>query len=202
MAFYIPSRLGVELDLALRITVFMAIVLTFNKGVEKYIPKKYEIAFQIPFLLFAIFLVIPSLIQLCTFIVVIFLIAWFFLMFATSVGSLFTRQIAIESLQPRMIPAERIVKREHPDTLNRYVKVAAGFANPAQENIIVDVSSEGLTASQIAQLQQLSIEGHLNEFENKLLIQEKRPFAFMIVIGALVTLLAKGMISSLPNFSL
>ena len=36
-----------------------------------------------------------------------------------------------------------------------------------------------------------------NDFENKLLIQEKIPFAFMIVIGALMTLLAKGMVYSL-----
>jgi len=197
LAFYIPSRMGVALDLAYRLALFMAIVFSFNKGVEKYIPQKYDIAFHIPFLLFALFLAIPSLMQLGTFVVFIFLIPWFLLMFGTFVRSLFTREIAIDSLLPNMIPAERIVKIEQQGMADKYVKIAAGFANPAQENIIVDVSSEGLAPEKIALLQQLAVEGNLNAFENKIRIQEKIPFAFMIVIGALVTILAKGMADSL-----
>ena len=61
----------------------------------------------------------------------------------------------------------------------------------------MDVSSEGLTSEQIARLQQLAAKGDLSEFENKLLVQEKIPFAFMIVFGALVTLMSKGMVYSL-----
>ena len=149
------------------------------------------------FLLSAIFLAIPSLMQLSSFIVFIFLIAWFLLMFGTFVRSLFTREIPIANLHPNMIPAERIVKMEQQGMADKYAKVAAGFANPAQENVIVDVSSEGLTSEQIARLQQLAAKGDLSEFENKLLVQEKIPFAFMIVIGALVTLMSKGMVYSL-----
>ena len=197
LAFYIPLRLGVELDLAIRLTLFMLLVLACNKGIEKYIPQKYKFAFHILFALFAIFLVIPSLIHLGVFIVFIFLVPWFLFMFGTFVRSLFTREVPIASLRPNMIPAERIVRIEQQNTADKYVKTAVGFANPAQENIIVDVSSEGLTSEQIAQLQLLAEEGYLNEFEDKLWIQEKIPFAFMIVIGALVTLLAKGMIYSL-----
>ena len=197
LAFYVPARLGVELDLAIRVTLFMTIVFVFNKGIEKYIPQKYEIAFHFPFLLSAVFLAIPSLMQLSSFIVFIFLIAWFLLMFGTFVRSLFTREIPITNLHLNMIPAERIVKMEQQGMADKYVKVAAGFASPAQENVIVDVSSEGLTSEQIARLQQLAAQGDLSEFENKLLIQEKIPFAFMIVIGALVTLMSKGMVYSL-----
>lgn len=197
LAFYIPSRLEVEVDLAIRIVLFMMIVFAFNKLIEKYIPRKYEFAFHIPFLLLALFLAISSLIQLGTFIVFIFLILWFLLMLGSFVRSFFTKEIPIESLRPNMIPAEQIVKMEQQNMTDKYVKVAAIFANPAQENIIVDISSGGLTSEQIAQLQRLAAEGSLNEFENKLLIQQKMPFAFMIVIGALVTLLAQGMVYSL-----
>ena len=197
LAFYIPLRLGVELDLAIRIILFMTIVFAFNKGVEKHIPQKYEIVFHIPFVLLALFLAIPSLIELGTFIVFIFLIPWFLLMFGTFVRSLFIREVPIAKLRPNMIPAERIVKIEQEGMADKYVKVSAGFANPGEENIIVDVSSEGLTPDQIAQLQHLAAKGSLNAFENKLLTQEKIPFAFMIVIGALVTLFAKGMVYSL-----
>ena len=196
LAFYIPSRLGVELDLAIRTTLFIAIVFTFNKVVEKYIPQKYELAFRVPFLLLAIFLAIPSLIQFGIFIVCIFFIPCFLIMFGSFIHLLFVKEEPIKSLRPNMISAERIVKIEQQDMADKYVKVAAGFANPAQDNIIVDISSEGLTTEQIEQLQQLAANGNLNEFGNRLLIQEKIPFAFMIVLGALATLLAKGMVYS------
>ena len=197
VAFYIPSHLGIELDLAIRLTVFMALAFTFKKVVERCIPPKYEVAFHLPFLLFALFWAIPSLFQLGAFIVFLFLITWFLMMFGTLVQSLWTQDIPIESLRPNMIPAERIVKMEPPGQTEKYVKVSAGFANPAQENIVVDISSEGLTAEQIEALQRGAAKGWLNEGEKSLRIQEKIPFAFMIVIGALVTLLANGMIYSL-----
>ena len=95
-----------------------------------------------------------------------------------------------------MIPAERVVRIQQQQGSDRYVKIPAGFANPAQDNIVVDVSSEGLTHDQIAHLHQLDANGCLQESENGLLIQEKIPFAFIIVIGALVNFLAKGMIPS------
>ena len=197
LAFYIPSQLEIEFDLAIRITLFMAIAFAFNKVVERYIPQKYEIAFDIPFLLCALFWAIPSLMELGTFVIFIFLIPWFLLMFGSFIRFLFTREVPIAYLRPNMISAERIVKVEREGMADRYVKIAAGFANPAQENVIADVSSEGLTSEQIARLQQLATKGDLSEFENKLLIQKKIPFAFIIVIGALVTLMSKGMVYSL-----
>ncbi len=193
LAFYIPSRMGVELDLAIRITLFMAIIFAFNKVVEKYIPQKYGYVFHVPFLLLALFLAIPSLIQLGTFIVFIFVIPWFLIMFNAVIRSLFTEEIPVENLRPNMIPAERIVKIEAQNANDRYVKIPAGFANPAQDNVIVDVSSEGLTSPQIEQLHQLAAAGSLKEYGNRLLIQKKIPFALMIVLGAVVTLFANGM---------
>ena len=175
----------------------MAIVFAFNKMVERYIPQKYEVAFHVPFLLLAIFLAIPSLLQLGTFVIFVFAISWFLILFRFSVDFFFTKEVPIESLRPSIIPAERIVKIEQDGMTDKYMKVPVDFANPAQDNIIVDVSSEGLTPEQIEQLQQLAANGSLNEFENRLRIQEKIPFAFMIVLGALLTLLARGMVYSL-----
>ena len=183
--------------MAVRITLFMAIVFAFNKMVERYIPQKYEVAFHVPFLLLAIFLAIPSLLQLGTFVIFVFAISWFLILFRFSVDFFFTKEVPIESLRPSIIPAERIVKIEQDGMTDKYMKVPVDFANPAQDNIIVDVSSEGLTPEQIEQLQQLAANGSLNEFENRLRIQEKIPFAFMIVLGALLTLLARGMVYSL-----
>ena len=196
LAFYIPARLGVEFDLAVRLALFATLIFAFNKGVEKYIPEKHKTAFYIICAPLTIFLVIRSLIDLGGLIFFIFLISLLLLIFGSFVRSLFTKATLIKDLKPNMIPAERVVRIQQEQGSDRYVKVPSGFANPAQDNIVVDVSSEGLTHDQIAHLHQLDANGYLQESENGLLIQEKIPFAFMIVIGALVNFLAKGMIPS------
>ena len=195
VAFYIPSQLGVDLDLAVGIALFMAIAFAFNKVVEKYIAGKYKIAVHTCVGILAIFLAIRSLTNLGVFVAFIFFISFFILIFSSYVRSLFTKETAIENLEPNMIPAERIVRVEVQQRINKYVKyvkVPAGIANPAQDNVIVDVSSEGLTDEQITHLHRLTANGCLQDSESGLLIQEKIPFAFMIVIGALINFLAKG----------
>lgn len=196
LAFYIPSRLGVQFDLAVRLVLFATIIFAFNKVVEKYIPEKHKTVFHIIFVPLTIFFVIRSLVDLGSLIFFIFIISLFLLIFGSFVRSLFTKATPIKNLKPNMIPAERILKIQDQQGRDRYVKVPAGFANPAQDNIIVDVSSEGLTHDQIAHLHQLHTNGCLYESENGMLIQENIPFAFMIVIGALVNFLTKGMIPS------
>ena len=193
LAFYIPTYMQIELDLAVRIILFIIIIFAFNKFISMFIPKKYEIVFYIPFLFLAFFLAIPSMIQLGYFFVFVFFFSWFLILFGSVIYHLFTREVPVENLHPKMIPAEKIIEMRQKDVANRYVKVETGFANPAQENVIVDISSEGLTQKQIKHLTEKSI---LNDLEGKLRIQDKIPFAFMIVLGALVTLLAKGMIYS------
>lgn len=196
LIFYIPSQLGVELDLAVQLAVFVTIAFAFNKVIERYIPEKYKIAFYIIFVLLTIFFVIRSLIDLGSLIFFVFLFSLFLFIFGSFVRSFFTKATPIQNLKPNMIPAERIVRIQEQQGTNKYVKFPAGFANPAQDNIVVDVSPEGLTQDQIAYLHQLDAKGCLQEPENGLLIQEKIPFAFMIVIGALVNFLTKGTIYS------
>ncbi len=196
LAFYIPSRLGIELDFALRLALFVMIAFAFNKGVRRHIPEKYQLAFDMLFVPLAIFLLIRSLIDLGSLIFYIFLISLCLLIFSSYVRSLFTKPTPIKALKPNMIPAERILRMPGPHATDIHVKVPVGFANPAADNIVVDVSSEGLTQAQIADLQRLAEQGCFLKFGNSLLIQEKIPFAFMIVAGALVNFLAKGMVHS------
>lgn len=193
LAFHVPSRLGVELDLAVQFALFGTIVFTFNKVIEKSISKKYKIAFDVILASLAMFLVIPSLTVLSVFVSFIFFISLFLLIFSSFVRSLFTKETPIKELKPNMIPAERIVRFKEKQGPDKYEKVPAGLANPAEDNIIVDVSSEGLTEEQIVHLQRLAADGCLQASESGLLIQEKIPFAFMIIAGALVNFLAKGM---------
>ena len=197
LVLYIPAKLQVELDLAIQITMFASIVITFNKMVEKYIPKNYDVAFHIPFVFLAIFLGIRSLTDFGMLVPVIFFISLSLIMFGSFIRSLFTKPTPITDLKSKMIPAERILKAKAPDGTDRYVKVPANFANPAKDTIIADVSSEGLTDTQISHLQQLAATGCFQEFGNNLRIQEKIPFAFMIVSGALANILAKGLLPSL-----
>jgi len=195
-AFYIPRRFGVELDLAIQLALFAMIAFAFNKGIERYIPERYKIAFHIIFLPLTIFFVIRSLIDLGSLIFFIFLISFFLAISGSFIRSLFTNATSIKDLKPNMIPAERIVRVQEQHGTHKYIKIPANFADPGKDNIVVDVSSEGLTEKQIAHLHQLKAEGCLHEAERGLLIQEKIPFAFMIVLGALVNFLAKGMLHS------
>ena len=197
MAFYIPSQLGVGLDLAIGIILFMTVAFTFDKVVEKYIAGNYKIAVRTCVSILAIFLAIRSLTNLGIFVLFIFFISFFILTFSSYVHSLFTKQTALKNLKPNMIPAERIVRIQAQQGTDKYIKVPASLANPAQDDIIVDVSSEGLTDKQITHLHRLAADGCLQTSESGLLIQEKIPFAFMIVIGALINLLAKGMAYSI-----
>lgn len=197
LAFYIPGKLQVELDLAVQLTMFASIIITFNKMVEKYIPKNYDVAFHIPFVFLAIFLGIRSLTDLGMLVSVIFCFSLFLIMFGSFIRSLFTKLTPITDLKSKMIPAERILTVKTPDGADHYVKVPANFANPAEESIIVDVSSEGLTNTQISRLRRLAETGCFQGFGNNLRIQEKIPFAFMIISGALANILAKGLLPSL-----
>lgn len=196
LAFYIPSRLEVRLDMVFQIILFIAIVFAFNKVVEKRIPQKYKFVFYLPFIPLAVFFAITSLHELGYFIVFIFLLPWFLLMFGSFVQLVFTKEVQIEDLRPNMIPAERIVKIEEQGAVDRYTKVMVGFANPLRDGVVADVSSEGLKYEQIANLRQLAAAGCLKEFGNSLLIQKKIPFAHIIVLGALLTLLSQGLIYS------
>ena len=134
LAFYIPSRLGIELDLAVRLALFIATAFAFDKVVKKYIPQKYKTAFHISFASLAIFLVIRSLIDLGIFVFFIFSISLFLFIFSSFVRSLFTKETPIKELKPNMIPAERIIRIQEQQGTDKYVKVPAGFANPAQDN--------------------------------------------------------------------
>jgi len=196
-AFYIPAQLGVELDLAIGIAVFMTVAFTFDKLVEKHIVGKYKIAIHAGVGILTIFLVIRSLTTLGAFVAFIFLLSFFLLLSGSYVHSLFTQETAIRNLKPNMIPAERIVRTQTQHGTDVYIKVPASLANPAQDDVIVDVSSEGLTDEQIVHLHRLAADGYFQEPESGLLIQEKIPFAFIIVIGTLVNLLAKGMAHSM-----
>ena len=187
LAFYIPSRLEVRLDMVFQIILFIAIVFAFNKVVEKRIPQKYKFVFYLPFIPLAVFFAITSLHELGYFIVFIFLLPWFLLMFGSFVQLVFTKEVQIEDLRPNMIPAERIVKIEEQGAVDRYTKVMVGFANPLRDGVVADVSSEGLKYEQIANLRQLAAAGCLKEFGNSLLIQKKIPFAHIIVLGALLS---------------
>lgn len=197
VAFYIPRQFGIDLDLAIGIALFMIAAFAFNKVVEKYIAGKYKIAVHICVGILAIFLAIRSLTNLGVFVVFIFFLSFFILIFSSYIRYLFTRETAIKNLKPNMIPAERIVRIQAQQGTDKYVKIPADLANPIQDDIIVDVSSEGLTDEQIARLHQLATSGYFQESESGLLIQEKIPFAFMIIIGALINFLAKGMVYSL-----
>jgi len=100
--------------------------------------------------------------------------------------------VDVSSLQVGMIPAEKIVRIEHPDGSIRYEKRQSEFSATQDDKTLISPDPAGLTAEKIAQLQNLAIAGAFAEFENRVNIQPSVRFAPVIFAGTLLTVLCQG----------
>ena len=100
--------------------------------------------------------------------------------------------VDVNGLQVGMIPAEQIVQVEQPDGTVRYEKKQVEFSSGQADNIVISPDPIGLTAEEIAQLQNLAAAGAFAEFGNQINVQPSIRFAPVISIGALLTVLCQG----------
>ena len=100
--------------------------------------------------------------------------------------------VDVSGLQVGMIPAEQIVRVEHPDGTVRYEKKQVALSSGQEDSIVISPDPAGLTTEEIAQLQDLAAEGALAEFGNQINVQPSIRFAPVISIGALLTILCQG----------
>ena len=100
--------------------------------------------------------------------------------------------VDVSGLQVGMIPAEQIVRVEHPDGTVRYEKKQVAFSSGQEDSIVISPAPAGLTTEEIDQLQSLAAEGAFAEFGNRINIQPSIRFAPVISIGAVLTILCQG----------
>ena len=100
--------------------------------------------------------------------------------------------VDVSGLQVGMIPAEQIVRVEHPDGTVRYEKKQVVLSSGQEDSIVISPDPAGLTTEEIDQLQNLAAEGAFAEFGNQINVQPSIRFAPVIAIGALLTILCQG----------
>ena len=100
--------------------------------------------------------------------------------------------VDVSGLQVGMIPAEQIVRVEHPDGTVRYEKKQVVLSSGQEDSIVISPDPSGLTTEEINQLQNLAAAGAFAEFGNQINVQPSIRFAPVISIGALLTILCQG----------
>ena len=100
--------------------------------------------------------------------------------------------VDVRGLQVGMIPAEKIVRVEQPDGSIRYEKRQGEFSAAQDDKTLISPDPAGLTAEEIAQLQNLATAGVFAEFENRVNIQPSVRFAPVIFAGTLLTVICQG----------
>ena len=102
------------------------------------------------------------------------------------------RAVDVKDLQVGMIPAEQIVRVTQPDSSVRYERKQVEFSSGQDDKVVISPDPAGLNAEEIAQLQQLGVDGAFAEFGNQIKVQPAIRFAPVISIGALLTVLCQG----------
>ena len=100
--------------------------------------------------------------------------------------------VDVSGLRVGMIPAEQIIRVEQPDGSVGYEKRQVEFSTAQDDKTLISPDPAGLTAEEIAQLQNLATAGAFAEFENRVNIQPSVRFAPVIFVGTLLTVLCQG----------
>lgn len=104
----------------------------------------------------------------------------------------FERSVDVGDLKVGMIPAEEIVRVASPDGGVRHEKRQVAFSSHQSSDIVISPDPLGLKASEIVHLQHLAASGAFSEFKNRIRVQPSIPFAPVISMGALLTILCQG----------
>lgn len=100
--------------------------------------------------------------------------------------------VDVSGLQVGMIPAEEIVRVNAPDGSVHYQKRQVDFSIGRSEDTIISPDPAGLTAEEIAEMQNLGASGAFAEFGNRVNVQPSIRFAPVISVGVLLTVLCEG----------
>ncbi len=194
---YLLQHFGWELDRFLSL-VFVLVVFTLIQKLLSLLPKTPVSYAVISFI--AVWLTVqatPSISMLLSGLafflglyIVVFVIAKQLVLSLASIT--LDNAVDVSGLQVGMIPAEQIVRVEHPDGTVRYEKKQVVLSSGQEDSIVISPDPAGLTTEEIAQLQDLAAEGALAEFGNQINVQPSIRFAPVISIGALLTILCQG----------
>lgn len=167
------------------------LIIVFNRFVEKYGFEKYKSFISLLCLTGLLF--ISSLRGLYFILApIIFFIDFLLRPFIWQVGQrAYVKDINFSTLTEGTIPAERIFQVTMPDGQIGYEKELAVFPKPKKYQIILDVSSKGISQSKVEEVQKLWREGAFQQLGDTIKVQEHVRLAGVICLGCLLTVLCK-----------
>jgi len=199
-----PSFKGV-VDVLYRLTAFVGLmfalieVLPFHLGffyqfllilsgfylLERLVPRSYQRAFLLPFLLVAGYFVWGNAMGFARMGALVLVGYGVPKAFTLRLGGgAFVQEIPIRDLRVGVVPAEGIVKERS----GHYRKVELGRGKYGQAKPLFGGSSRGLTERQAAELKRLDAAGYFARFGGGLKVEQTMAFAPMLLLGTLLTL--------------
>ena len=114
-------------------------------------------------------------------------------------GKVFVKETNLSGLTEGDIPAERITQTATPDGQIQYEKESAIFPRRKKRDVILDVSSKGMSENEIREIQILSKNSTFQDITDTIKIQQHCSLAAFICLGGLLTIFCK---ESLINYFL
>lgn len=123
----------------------------------------------------------------------VFLILRFFV--APLGDYLFVKEIDVNDLKKGIVPANIIVRDEAGSyqaqeiAFTSFISIAS---RPRKAEIVMDITPEGLSEAKVAELKELAAQGRFAGFGNKVKVQESIPFAPIVLLGVILTIVSRG----------
>lgn len=135
---------------------------------------------------------IPVFRERCIVLGPIVFVVFFLRSFISDLGAkVFVKETNLRSLTKGVIPAERITQTATPDGQIQYEKESAIFPRRKKHNVILDVSSRGMSENEIREIQALSKNSTFQDIADTIKIQQHCSLAVFICLGGLLTILCK-----------
>lgn len=119
---------------------------------------------------------------------VVFFLRSFFLDLGAKV---FVKETSLSGLTEGVIPAERITQTATPDGQIHYEKESAIFPRHKKRDVILDVSSRGMSEDDIREVQALSKNSTFQDIADTIKVQQHCSLAVFICLGGLLTIFCK-----------
>ncbi len=181
-----------NLDYFSAIILFVVLFSVF----DQFVDKNKQFYFLLPLSLAAIW---PALRDPTYFLTTLGITTGVFLVFRFFVAQLgdylFVKEINVNELKKGVVPANIIVRDEaghyqaQEISFTSFISIAS---RPRKGEVVMDITPEGLSEAKVGELKELAAQGHFAGFGNKVKVQESIPFAPIVLIGVVLTILSRG----------
>jgi preflagellin peptidase FlaK len=188
----------INLLLPFRLDYFSSIILfiALFSLLDRFVERGKQLYFLLPFSAVSILMAVNNPYH---FFSTIAITASFFLLFRFLIAPLgdylFVHEVEILDLKEGDVPANIIIRDEGGGykaidvPFTSFISIAS---RPKDAEIVMDITPEGLSREKVAELRELAAQGHFTSFGNKVKVQESVPFAPIILLGVILTIICRG----------